>query len=294
MDEKNDSLVAFLAREHEAMANSRGDCPDENVWAALESGLLSPARRDELVAHARECYECRRKMSGIVADWDASIIIPSSSRDDEADRSGILFRIGPRHYAMAAAILLGVTLWLAWPSGGPDVSILGTPIARLTDFGDIGITQRRTLSGNQDSDREAVAQLSARLEKLANAHPDDADAWHDLALAQLRLGKPGHAADSLKKALRLNPNEADWHNFLGMIEYRAGRFELARESFSEAIRRDPNNAGYHLNAALALEELQRIDEAIEHWQTFLRLAPDDVRADEVKKWISVLQGGTKD
>ncbi|QDV91081.1 lipoprotein NlpI [Phycisphaerae bacterium RAS2] len=312
MDSEPDNLVAFLAREHDAMAESPGACPDENVWASLETGLLSPEQRDELLVHAQVCSPCRRRMSEIVGEWPADMAIPETARESggsalptgrgpnqdtrgagpRAGERNILFRIGPRHYAIAAALLMAVTLWLAWPGGAPDASLLGTPIARLTDFGDIGILQRRTLSERTDPQRQAVTELAARLEAHAAKNPNEADVWRDLARAQLRLGRIESAASAARRATAAAPNRAELQNLAGLIAYRTGHYVEAVEAFGEAIRLAPGVADYHLNAALALEELQRIDEAMLHWKEFLRLAPRDPRAEEAARWIGVLQGRT--
>jgi hypothetical protein len=209
----DDNLIAFLAREWDAMNPAAEDCPDDNLWSSLDAGLISPGERDALVAHAQTCGACRRRVAEAIAEWPADVRIPETAPAvGESDRAAtpespahvpvhapsrdledaprplrIDFRRMAAPLALAAALLLGVVTWLAWPARRPDASILGTPNPCLTDTGRVGILQRQTLAiepSDQDSARTEL--LISEFESFVKAHPGDADAWLSLARARAR------------------------------------------------------------------------------------------------------------
>lgn len=70
--------------------------------------------------------------------------------------------------------------------------------------------------------------------------------------------------------------EACPHNVEGISHVKEGHWDVAAKHFEEAVKADPNFAEAHYNLALALHNLGRHEEAIEHFKTAKKLAPKNV------------------
>jgi tetratricopeptide (TPR) repeat protein len=67
----------------------------------------------------------------------------------------------------------------------------------------------------------------------------------------------------------------DAHNNLGVVLAGAGRVEEAISHFETALRIDPRSADAHVNLGIALSGLPgRMPDAIGHFQAALRIRPD--------------------
>ena len=137
-----------------------------------------------------------------------------------------------------------------------------------------------TVSGRP---REALDQLRAAL-RIKPRYPE---AYANLGVACGALGLTEQARGYLTQALALNPQFAEAHYNLGVSHATAGDLEAAAGAFTEAVRLNPGSASARFNLALALIKLGRPDEAREHLQQVLALAPE---ADLEAKTRSLLQG----
>jgi len=84
---------------------------------------------------------------------------------------------------------------------------------------------------------------------------DDRDPWAHLAqgMLQQRLGHPGEAARSARRALELNPNFALAHAFLASALGRQGAYQKAVNCAEHALRLSPRDrlVGYYASLAMA-------------------------------------------
>lgn len=68
---------------------------------------------------------------------------------------------------------------------------------------------------------------------------------------------------------------------------RLGDFEGAAEFYERALERNPRSAIVHLGyASLCEVSLQRYAYAVYHYQRYLRLRPDDPRADDIRRRVT--------
>ena len=66
------------------------------------------------------------------------------------------------------------------------------------------------------------------------------------------------------------------------------KFEEARDNYEKALKIDPNYAYAHLNYGILLDlYLGELDNALDHYQTYQKLAPEEDK--EVEKWIVDLE-----
>jgi len=97
--------------------------------------------------------------------------------------------------------------------------------------------------------------------------------------------------DVVKRILVANRRErASMYYNMGCVYLAAGQPHHAEEALLQAIRLNPSDAGAHYNlGVLYEEELRRPERARQHYETFLRLAPDDEDADRVYEWLTARQ-----
>lgn len=106
--------------------------------------------------------------------------------------------------------------------------------------------------------------------RLAEQYPEHALAHHNLGCAYLDKVKNLDLAErSFEKALALQPTFPRLQTQIGYVRLQRGDNEGALRHYEESLRINPFDAEAHLNSGIALENLQRYDEALFEYQRFL-------------------------
>ena len=105
---------------------------------------------------------------------------------------------------------------------------------------------------------------------------------------------PAGALAQLEEALRANPAYPEAHNNRGLALQLLERFEEAEAAHAEAIRLAPGFADAHNNRGTALQKLNRLDEAAAAYLEALRLRPASVQARVNLANVLLEQGATAD
>ena len=84
----------------------------------------------------------------------------------------------------------------------------------------------------------------------------------------------GHAVDAARRAVEADANNPFAHYQLGLAASKGGDWGSAVAGFSKAIELKPDFAYAHYYAALAYQRSRQLPKTAEHFDAFLRLAPE--------------------
>lgn len=126
-----------------------------------------------------------------------------------------------------------------------------------------------------DSDRAREMFRRAMSDETADEQP-----LRSLCQLDFEQGPLPEAERSLRQLVARCPDEASAHHNLATVLLRQGRRQEAVECYQTALRLRPNWAPTHLQLGYAWRELGRHDEAAAAWRAVLDLAPDDPHAQE--------------
>jgi Flp pilus assembly protein TadD len=94
----------------------------------------------------------------------------------------------------------------------------------------------------------------------------------------LRLGRPGEAVPLLRDAVRTDPSHVPVRLSLALALQQTQQREAALEELNTAVRVDPQSAEAHAGLAIALHQQGKPQDAIVHYREAIRLKPDSVEA----------------
>jgi tetratricopeptide (TPR) repeat protein len=90
----------------------------------------------------------------------------------------------------------------------------------------------------------------------------------------LVAGDAGRAAELARTAIEADGNNPFAHYQLGLAASRAGDWGAAEGAFARTVQLKPDFAYAHYYKALVHQRLRQLPRSAEHFEAFLRLAPD--------------------
>ncbi len=181
-------------------------------------------------------------------------------------------------------------LALAGCAGG---GVSKAPVAQQAEAGDAmspeipaqALTLYEQAAASMASGDFVDAEL--RFKEFLLQYPQYPGAHVNLAIIHANNENNAAARSALDAALALNPNHAAALNQLGMLLRRNGKFLEAEAAYLKAVTVSPDYALAHYILGVLNElYLQRIDVALQHFETYQKLVGEDK---QVEKWIADLR-----
>ena len=131
-----------------------------------------------------------------------------------------------------------------------------------------------------DDLEHAEAEIALALEY----NPRFTEAWVNLGLVQMRLGRVEKARHDFRRAVELNPDLPAPFHAMGLLEERTGDLEHAEKSYRAALKVDPGFGPARVNLGRLLFARRSYDAAREQ---FLRLT--EVAPNVVEGWTGLVE-----
>ncbi len=149
--------------------------------------------------------------------------------------------------------------------------------------------------GNVYRGLKKTDQAIACYQKAVQLNPYYSDAHHNLAKVYSGLNQHEKAIKVLKTLLSKNPFLPDTVFRLGNVFEKTTRYDQAIGYYQKALEIDPGFLDPHLNLArLYLEELKDKQKSLYHLKRWLANAPQDSRAEKIRKTIDHIERGRVD
>ncbi|OLE67876.1 MAG: hypothetical protein AUG09_00240 [Acidobacteria bacterium 13_1_20CM_2_68_7] len=140
-----------------------------------------------------------------------------------------------------------------------------------------------TLAGEDD---KAIAAL----EKASLIDPSKSDSYMELASIYEKRKDKAKADEMYQKIIAVDPGNAATVFFnIGVHAWNENKDKEAAQAFQKAIEIDPKLAGAHRELARVLTRMQAFDDAVKHYQEYLRLEPKAPDAKEIQEMIVALK-----
>ncbi len=142
---------------------------------------------------------------------------------------------------------------------------------------------------------QAVAVMAAgdlvdaelRLKEFLLQYPGYPGAHVNLAIIHRENGDDTAAMADVERALSIDPNNAVALNQQGLLHRKNGNFIEAEAAYLKAVTASPDYALAYYNLGVLNElYLQRLDAALQHFETYQTLVGEDK---QVAKWITDLR-----
>jgi tetratricopeptide (TPR) repeat protein len=125
--------------------------------------------------------------------------------------------------------------------------------------------------------------------RAVELNPHFVEAWNNLGIAHEEQGRFPQALEAYRRALEENPDYWQARFNLGILQRKEGDYEAAAAAFEEVLSRVPTLPDCHFELAeLYAGELDRPERARTHYNAFLRHAPADPRANEIRQRVAEL------
>jgi tetratricopeptide (TPR) repeat protein len=131
-----------------------------------------------------------------------------------------------------------------------------------------------------------AADAIAEYTKAVAADPAYSRIYYNLAIAYTSIGQTERALDNYELALMADPNYVDARFNYALLLQTTGYTEDAITQFKKILATNPSDATTHLLIGrLYARDRATLPQARDHYQQFLKLAPDSPLARETRHWL---------
>jgi len=126
----------------------------------------------------------------------------------------------------------------------------------------------------------------ARYRSALGIQKDFADAWYNLGFAYKAKGDTERARSAFESAVRVRPGMLKAQYMLAVVYRKLGKRDEGIELLRIVLKTNPDYAKAHLLLGLLLRESNRPDLAEGHLRKYVKLAPEEPAANDVRKWLA--------
>jgi len=262
-------LADPLEDRREALLRSLADLEDAYASGALDEPGYLRFREQTEVRMARVLRALDRRDAAASAGIEPSTArAPGEALDEEAE--GRAVRAASAEPRRVPAWAVGVLI------GGTVLAVVVASLARDAE------PQTQAASSPQAADDPL-----AFFEQRVRDQPNDLAARLDLAHRYLDAGMIEESLSQYAVALNLDPDDAEALAHVGIILFRSGRPEEALRSVERSLSTDPRYPeALFIRGVILLRGLDRPDEAITAFETYLDAAPFGVERGKAKGMIA--------
>jgi tetratricopeptide (TPR) repeat protein len=166
-----------------------------------------------------------------------------------------------------------------WAAAGSSVGAQKPEVQRLFQSG----SYEKAVEAARDADPASIylaAQSLLKLDRIDQARGElaklDGDGWRQIAESSeaLLANDGGRAVEAARGAVETDGDNPFAHYQLGLSAAKVSDWGTAVSSFTRAVQLKPDFAYGHYYAALAYQRQRQLSKTAEHFDAFLRLAPD--------------------
>jgi len=127
-------------------------------------------------------------------------------------------------------------------------------------------------------DAQQYAASVQAFQRVATLRPDYADAFTNIAIAQIQWEKYNEALPNLKKSLELSPDNARALYYLALVQRNEGSVDDAIASLSKVIAQFPRSRDAHRELGFSYYQQRKYDLARNEYECLQQIDPDDLAA----------------
>lgn len=199
------------------------------------------------------------------------------------------------------AFIMGIGFPLSLLAGFPAFqSLLGGQqtgnAATLRQIEDASVKLREN-----DCDRPPAKIKGADRDACAEAFRDVGAGYLALTAPDQETGLPPRGADenfekatvALRSAYALRPDDTDIAQSLASAYVQQQKYPAALRVYQDLVKQEPGNVDFQFGLGSIAQQAQENDVALAAYKRFLKLAPDDSRATQVKESITTIKDAQK-
>jgi arylsulfatase A-like enzyme/Flp pilus assembly protein TadD len=133
-------------------------------------------------------------------------------------------------------------------------------------------------------------EAKIQCEKLVSQRPDFHEVYRSLGRIAFEQGDRERSAAYVLKSLELNPNQADLHTNVAVTLTELNKLDQAIEHFNKSLRLNPNQTGIHFGIANIFEKQGKLEQAAGIYRKVLQSKPNMAPAHNNLGKILLLQG----
>jgi tetratricopeptide (TPR) repeat protein len=182
-------------------------------------------------------------------------------------------------------------------------SVFAQNASQVQKLFEAGEYQRVVQAAQPDADPAVLYTAAQSHQKLgendqalqtygALASRDEGDVWHFIGLSgqQLMQDDTDGAVASARQAVEMNGGMAEAHYQLGLVLAKRQEWPAAATEFDRVTEINPSNAYAHYYGGLMHYRANRLDRMANHFEQFLKLAPDAPERPEVTQIMRTVRG----